>query len=971
VTSGVFADAFSLTLSGSSDAQIHYTVDGSEPTTGSYLYNAPIFVNRSLDVRARAYQPNRVPSPVVGHVFLFLASDLRSFSSNLPIVLLDTRGHSVPGTNSGNYAEARSAFIDTDCRGRAATTDTTGYAGRAGLRIRGRSSTQFPKKQYKMETWDDANEDRDVELLGLPAGSDWVLYGPYSDKTLMRNYLAYRWWGTLGHYSVRTRFCEVFLNDDDDGAMSYADDYVGVYLLTEAIKIDENRVDIARLSPQDDEPPEVTGGYIIEMGNANAGGFSSNISGQTVQFSYWDPDAGRLTQAQKQWVRDFVGDFETALYGPQFADFGDGYAAYTDVDSQVDYEIMREFTRNFDGGSTYFCIDRNGKLVMGPLWDYNMAMGNVNYAHNDVPGCETAGWNDSYMAPGVNGWCPWWYRFKEDPDYQQRFIDRWFHLRAGLLSDARIKADVDAVAAFLAQEAVARNFERWPVLGNYVWANPPGWQDRRTYASEVDWMEQWLLDRAAWIDDQFVRPPRITFVDAPAGDGGVCVLTCEDRAGEIYYTLDGSDPRVFGGGNVSMQLLVSENAPKKILVPTGPVHEYWTGSGPFDDSRWSDGDYISGRSGGVGYDENSTYQPYISYDVGYLMNGAVHANANTTCYVRISFRVDAEDLAVLQSMNLSVRFDDAFVAYLNGTEIARSSNAPVAPAWNAAAVQTLSESTDFVLYDASDFIPELEVGNNVLAIHGMNHLTSSSDFLISVKLEALVGESNSGGIAGDVSPAAVECASGAQILLENNAVLKARALHPDNPYSVWSGLAVIRCDSDLPGSNLRVTELMYHPCDPNPDDSVEADDYEFVEIQNVGSVPIGLGGLCFTEGIRFAFPAVDLAVGEYALLAKDPDAFRSHYLTVPGDTLILGPYDGRLDNGGERLRWEDATGAVIQDFAYEDDWWPLTDGGGFSLTVPEPKGRDPNNWSLKKTWRPSLSLGGSPGWDDLLIPRLP
>jgi hypothetical protein len=110
------------------------------------------------------------------------------------------------------------------------------------------------------------------------------------------------------------------------------------------------------------------------------------------------------------------------------------------------------------------------------------------------------------MAPGVNGWSPWWYRFREDPAYRQGRVNRWFELRSGPLSDARIRTDVEATAMLLGAEAAARNFVRWPILGQYVWANPPGWDSRKTYSDEVDWMTGWLLDRAAWIDAQFAPP---------------------------------------------------------------------------------------------------------------------------------------------------------------------------------------------------------------------------------------------------------------------------------------------------------------------------------------------------------------------------------------------------------------------------------------------------------------------------------
>jgi hypothetical protein len=349
--SGTFASGFSLALTSPSPrARIFFTVDGSEPTESSQEYAAPFSLVRSVEVRARAYEPNCVPSAVQSRTFLALAPDLAAFNSNLPIVLIDTSARPIPGTDSDAYAQANAVFIDTGADGRASVAGTAEYAGRVGLRIRGRSSTQFPKQQYKLEVWNDADRDQEVAVLGLPAESDWVLSASYSDKTLMRNYLAYGWWERLGHYSVRTRFCEVFLNDDGAAPLSYGDDYAGVYLLTESVKIGPDRVDLA------------DGGCIVEMGNLDQEDFLSTISGQTVAFAFSDPSASELSATQQQWVQDSVTRFETALYGPRFADPYEGYAAYTDVESQIDYDLMREFTRNFDGGSTFFSIDPGGRL---------------------------------------------------------------------------------------------------------------------------------------------------------------------------------------------------------------------------------------------------------------------------------------------------------------------------------------------------------------------------------------------------------------------------------------------------------------------------------------------------------------------------------------------------------------------------------------------------------------------------------
>ncbi|GAI30264.1 unnamed protein product, partial [marine sediment metagenome] len=248
------------------DAVIYYTLDGSEPYDtsgrgrhpGGIVYTNPVPITKTTLLRVKAIKPGFKPSNIETQSYIFLEPDVRDFSSNLPIAIIDTFGKYV-GQTTERQTLTFAGFIDTVTRGRIRITNPPDFIGRAGLNIRGKSSTGFAKKQYHLETLDEYDGDKDVSILGFPAESDWVLQAPYSDKSLMRNFLAYKWSNDIGRYAVRTRFIELFLNTDGRGvSMS---DYVGVYVLMEKIKQGENRVNITKLEPSDNAEPQITGGY--------------------------------------------------------------------------------------------------------------------------------------------------------------------------------------------------------------------------------------------------------------------------------------------------------------------------------------------------------------------------------------------------------------------------------------------------------------------------------------------------------------------------------------------------------------------------------------------------------------------------------------------------------------------------------------------------------------------------------------
>jgi hypothetical protein len=415
--------------------------------------------------------------------------------------------------------------------------------------------------------------------------------------------------------------------------------------------------------------------------------------------------------------------------------------------------------------------------------------------------------------------------------------------------------------------------------------------------------------------------------------------------GTIWYTLDGTDPRGQATApartSTTSIVLVPESAAKRVLVPTAPVDDAWRTDPAFNDAAWQDG------SGGVGYERSTGYETLFKIDVGASMYGK-----NTTCYIRVPFTAAADALQGLTSLLLKVRYDDGFVAYLNGAEVQRALFNG-APTWNSVASASRSDldAVSFVTFDISNRISSLQAGTNLLAIHALNDSTTSSDFLLSVELSA--GKAAAGSAsAGGGSAAAVRYTT--PLVLSRSTLVKASALSG----TTWSALNEAVFAVGPVAQSLRISEIMYHPLDAgNPNDP----NTEFIELTNIADQSVNLNLVHFTKGIDYTFPSFDLPAGGYCLIVKDIAAFQAKY----GSRLpVVGQYTGSLDNAGEPIELMDAADQIIQSFKYQDNWFKITDGPGFSLTVKDPKTSDANSLNDKNAWRPSASMGGSPAADD-------
>ena len=521
---------------GSSSATIRYTLDGSQPVASSLLYTTPITLTNNSVIRARAYESGKLDGDVAAAAYVLLSDDVTNFTSNLPLVIIDTLGGTIiQDTRIPAYA----TFIDTNA-GRVSLRSAPDYQGRLGIEIRGSSSTSFPKYGYGIELNDERGDDRRFPLLGLPKHSDWVLYAPYTDKSFMNDVLGYELHEAMGHYSVRRKFVEVFLRQTA-GRLSAAD-YVGIYVLLEKIRIDPNRVDIAKLDPGDSAAPEITGGYLLKKDRLDANDLAfTTTSGQ--QLGIVDPKAADITTAQQAYIQGYVNEFEATLYGSNWRDPVNGYAKFIDVDSFVDQHWIVEYPKNIDGYrlSNFMHKDRNGKLRMEPIWDWNLSFGNADYLE-----CEyTNGWYFTQLGDADDIWL---HKLRTDPDFYQKITDRWAALRRDVLATSNVLARVERIAALL-DEAQARDFARWPRLGTYIWPNPSIYSTPTTYGGILNSLSNWVSGRGPWIDSQFTAAPALSHAGGTILPGFVLSITA--ASGTIYYTLDGTDPRL-SGGSVSL-----------------------------------------------------------------------------------------------------------------------------------------------------------------------------------------------------------------------------------------------------------------------------------------------------------------------------------------------------------------------------------------------------------------------------------
>jgi hypothetical protein len=353
------------------------------------------------------------------------------------------------------------------------------YNGRIGVEIRGSTSQVLPKKSYGLTTLKEDNaSNNNVAILGMPRENDWVLNALAFDPSLVRDFISHELSRDLGNYASRLRYCEVIVNGD----------YKGLYLFMEKLKIDQERVNILKMSPTDNTLPNVSGGYITKADKTTGGDpvawITPSYSSVPVTYIHDSPDPEDITPQQHAYIQNQFQTLTNVLATKDESIFS-GYPSLIDVPSFVDFILVNELSANVDAYqfSTFFHKDRNGKLRAGPIWDFNLTFG------NDLIfwGYDRSHTNTWQFANGDNTGSTFWRDLFQRPAFKCYLARRWNQSSAEgqPLNYNVIARKIDEAAALIA-EAVQREDQRWGSIGNH--------------ANHIQKIKQWLQARIVWLN---------------------------------------------------------------------------------------------------------------------------------------------------------------------------------------------------------------------------------------------------------------------------------------------------------------------------------------------------------------------------------------------------------------------------------------------------------------------------------------
>lgn len=424
-------------------------------------------------------------------------AEVPGFSTHLPLVEIDTSGADIPGKVILDEKGAVRGYTTTADGGARILAhmdivdheSTYNHAGDAPtlssdieIHVRGNSSRTFDKSSYFLRLVNEDGANNPQVVMGMDAHHEWVLYGPYLDKTLLRNYMLYNIGGEIMEYAPNVRFCEVLLNGT----------YQGVYVMMENITAGN---DGARLNLSVNAKRNTFSGYLLrlDMGNENpikmVNHFTRYAKRTLQDMDIVYPGTRNLTpEITKEICQDF-SDFEKALYSYDYDSEKYGYRSYIDVESFLDYFLINEFTCNYDAGwlSTYIYKDVSGKFKLC-LWDMNSACDNYRMSQTKP------------MAFQIQN-CLWYFMLMKDEEFTDALVDRYWQLRKSWFDEAYLNQYIDQTVAFLG-DAIDRNYERWGYTfePEYDMLHPEG-RNPRSYEEAVAQLKEFFARRIDWMDE--------------------------------------------------------------------------------------------------------------------------------------------------------------------------------------------------------------------------------------------------------------------------------------------------------------------------------------------------------------------------------------------------------------------------------------------------------------------------------------
>ncbi len=338
--------------------------------------------------------------------------------------------------------------------------------GELSMEIRGRGNSTwglFPKKPYRIKM-----KER-YPLLGMRPLKNYVLLAEYSDKSLLRNYLAHKLSSYLNtHYVLETRYVELYLNNE----------YQGVYLLTEQIR--------------DDKEGLVVGNYLIELeqelSRCEAEGPEDVMwfEEEGAKFVVKSPDMEKLTPDE---VKTHITYLHTFIRDLNFSFNTEMYDYYIDLDNFIDYFILHEIFKTVDiGYSSVYSVIKDNKLYMGPHWDFDISLGNGDY-FNSGP--------ELYR----NRYNPWFNKIIDNPNFKEKYLARLSDVLYNIMP--KLLEDLDFAYNGLKVYA-ERNFLKWNILDKYVWGNPEAMYQSNKYEDQYLYLKNHLELRIQWLKHEIV-----------------------------------------------------------------------------------------------------------------------------------------------------------------------------------------------------------------------------------------------------------------------------------------------------------------------------------------------------------------------------------------------------------------------------------------------------------------------------------
>lgn len=421
--------------------------------------------------------------------------------THLPLVIIDTGGQEIPGKVTGktdafgetintlapdgrDVIDVSFQVIDNPDRNNH-PSDQPALSTTAEIRVRGHSSRLFEKSPYQLDFVDENGLPAPAEVMGMAAHSEWVLHGPYLDKSLVRNYMWYNISGEVMEWAPNVRYCEVILNGD----------YRGLYLMVETITNGDN----CRLNLSETEQNVKTSGYLLRGDRTTR----EDLGGQRDIYSYLErmltlrtdilikyPRRASLTEQIQTQIELNYAAFEKALYSYDY-DYDTGaysYENYIDVDNFVDYFLINEFSLNVDAGrySTYIYKDMSGKYKLA-VWDFNNACDNFP--------------TDLLTPDQLNmSSHTWYFMLCKSEDFVQRILERYDQLRQTVLNETYLMDYIDETLDYLGP-AVTRNNERWKEAMTQWEPLSPASRNLYSHEEAVEQLKEWLYVRGIWLDE--------------------------------------------------------------------------------------------------------------------------------------------------------------------------------------------------------------------------------------------------------------------------------------------------------------------------------------------------------------------------------------------------------------------------------------------------------------------------------------